>query len=66
MNLFHLSDAAPTTVTTSPTAGRDFASASQQRWTKSHNGSEIPMAEAFSGFFGRFPSCTIAYTSAEL
>jgi len=45
-------------LTTSPTSGRDAILPPQQRSVKTHSESENPMAEAFSGLFGRFPWTT--------
>ena len=53
-----LATASPRHVTTFPAPGRDSMSPLQQRWVKRHSESENPMAEAFSGFSGRFPCGT--------
>jgi len=55
INPTQLATAPPRHVATSPAFGRDPISPSQQFWVKSHSESENPMAEAFTGFFGRSP-----------
>ena len=58
MSPSQLAAAFPRHVSTSAAFGRNFLSPFQQRWMKFQRKSENPIADAFSGLFGRSPRTT--------